>query len=535
MKKNKILNFRYVVSLFVFVFFCRHAMLCSCLTYTCDLFLRICTKQANNFALEISDAIQQTTDKVFEALGTMSSEISSHAKITPSSFFNDKHWPFETFPSYELVALSFRSMTSGATTFIATAPLVENSIKEAWETYAQENQGWIQESITYQQQNSGLVVGDDEEDDGTISPIPKKIYEYQNGQATTSKAGPYLPLWQVSPTTTHGDDISTLVNLNLLSDPVLADAFRLTKAHKEPILTKVYDDVDEEGFWNIPQANRGGNETTTQPASVVVYPLYDDPKSNNPTVVGVLAGVVTWDMFFSTVLHHGVSGMVCVLSNTCDQTFTYRLDGGSAAEFLGSGDLHDTQYDHLGSWVHVDTPLASSETCQYNVHIYPSQDLEDMYKTYKPPLFTAVMVVSFALVLAGFLVYDTAVQKRQKEAMKSAARSDAIVSSLFPAEIRDRLFNNDGEDGGKGGDVENLKTSHMLSNVSDPQKLRLKNFLSEEEIPKKGAETKPDGKIVDADNKPIADLFPHTTVMFAGKYLLKFIIQFINISVDKGH
>ena len=124
--------------------------------------------------------------------------------------------------------------------------------------------------------------------------------------------------------------------------------------------------------------------------------------------------------------------MVCVLSNTCGQTVTYKLnDGSTAAEFIGVGDLHDRKYDDIGSWVHIDTPFASSETCQYNVHIYPSEELEELYKTYKPPLYTGIWLVAFALVFAGFMSYDTAVQKRQREAMKSAARSDASKFSIF--------------------------------------------------------------------------------------------------------
>ena len=94
------------------------------------------------------------------------------------------------------------------------------------------------------------------------------------------------------------------------------------------------------------------------------------------------------------------------------------------------------------------------------------------------------------------------------------------MSSLFPAEIRDRLFNNEGDEVGKSSDAENTRNSETPSTRADPQKQRLKHYLTEEEGPSKETEpSKGNDKIVDVDTKPIADLFPNTTVMF-GKYIV---------------
>jgi hypothetical protein len=43
-----------------------------------------------------------------------------------------------------------------------------------------------------------------------------------------------------------------------------------------------------------------------------------------------------------------------------------------------------------------------------------------------------------------FLLYDRLVERRQK-VMSTAVQSSAIVSSLFPSQVRDRLFPIDGE------------------------------------------------------------------------------------------
>jgi hypothetical protein len=81
--------------------------------------------------------------------------------------------------------------------------------------------------------------------------------------------------------------------------------------------------------------------------------------------------------------------------------------------------------------------------------------------------------------------------------MKTAIQSTAIVSSLFPAQIRDRLLEG-GSDNKKGSNGVN---SAMVGSMFQPNKTRLRTFLNDGESSQ--------------SNKPIADLFPHTTVIFA--------------------
>lgn len=75
-----------------------------------------------------------------------------------------------------------------------------------------------------------------------------------------------------------------------------------------------------------------------------------------------------------------------------------------------------------------------------------------------------------------FLVYDLSVQKLNRAVITNAARSNAIVSSIFPGNIRDRLIGS------------NRDTSLFTE----------------------GALTTQAG-----DGKPLADLFLESTVIFA--------------------
>ena len=95
-----------------------------------------------------------------------------------------------------------------------------------------------------------------------------------------------------------------------------------------------------------------------------------------------------------------------------------------------------------------------------------------------------MVALTFAIVAAVFFIYDMLVQRRNEKIVANAARSNAIVSSMFPDTIRDRLL-------------------HQNASVS--QQGQLKSHLLN------GAKTGSD----DRSTKPLADLFLETTVMFA--------------------
>jgi len=94
-----------------------------------------------------------------------------------------------------------------------------------------------------------------------------------------------------------------------------------------------------------------------------------------------------------------------------------------------------------------------------------------------------------------FAIFDFTFLRRQEKVMAEANRTNAIVSSLFPSTVRDRLLN----EAQAKVETENKKTQNpsMFGN-----KHRMKTFLNEtglSELP--------------CDSKPIAVSFPAVTVM----------------------
>jgi hypothetical protein len=336
-------------------------------------------------------------------MSTMGSLVSSNAKNNSTM-----DWPMETFPGYESIASDFR-VVSGAT-MILTAPLVELAEKQEWEAYAVANQGWIQDSMT----KSGIV-------DAHPAEISGVIYEYQAGQVAPSKVGPFAPVWQLS-AFANGEDTS-MINFNLMSNHVFENTYNLAVFAQQAMLSKVFDEGES--------LLLSSKEESFQPESIVVQPLYDAPEAKDRRVVGALVGVIPWNIFFSRLLHEGVEGMVCVLSNTCGQAYTFEVNGGEAV-YVGLGDRHDTTYDRFVHVVGVYSVFDSADTCAFTIHVYPSKDLEEYYKTFRPALFATLMVLVFLFSAVLFGAYDKAVASRQKDAISAAARTDAIVSVRFP-------------------------------------------------------------------------------------------------------
>jgi NAD-dependent dihydropyrimidine dehydrogenase PreA subunit len=113
--------------------------------------------------------------------------------------------------------------------------------------------------------------------------------------------------------------------------------------------------------------------------------------------------------------------------------------------------------------------------------------MEADYKTNDPIIFTVCAVLIFAFTSAVFLVYDRLVEKRQKTVMTTAVHTSAIVSSLFPSTVRGRLF-----EAGNNGVATNNRLGHDESMCVGDKTV----------------------------SRPIADLYPSATVLFADMYVL---------------
>ena len=105
------------------------------------------------------------------------------------------------------------------------------------------------------------------------------------------------------------------------------------------------------------------------------------------------------------------------------------------------------------------------------------------------------MAATFFLMILVFYTYDWFVQRRNKKLLMNAARSNEIVSSMFPGQLRDKIVNTTPDD--------------PRQNLLSPWSKRVNDALSNHS--RHGQE----GKTIAFDSPPLAELHPEATVLFA--------------------
>lgn len=239
------------------------------------------------------------------------------------------------------------------------------------------------------------------------------------------------------------------------------------------------------------------------PRALIMTPVLIN-ENEKDVLVGVLHAQVEWQGILSTFLLNETkqenTEVVAVLRSSCanDNLHTYRVQPNQVA-YDSLGDGHDPGYDdqHVFTSFYEfqsdeTTPFVSGH-CFYSFHLYPTRAMHDIYEDSFPTHVTIAVAVVFGAVAMAFLVYDHFVGKRQNKIIHAAARSQAIVASVFPAAVRDRIMEQQ----------DKLRTS-----VSNKGKLK--------DLMHQGLDIQEDEEQYETfDSKPIADLFTDVTIMFA--------------------
>jgi class 3 adenylate cyclase len=454
-------------------------------------------------SLKVLDSFHRSVRRMMESSDSISTFYTSFALSSGSTF------PNVTLPDYQLIAANSRIMSE---TFLFNYyPLVTDENRNGWEAFVLENQnlynssaaselGWIayQNSLFNKSQERNLQVFDgfhnkigNVETDGSVSLAKKGT-------------GPYLPLWQASP---FIPDV-VLLNSNALahsSTQTFSKTLTTSQAVVSPAENLYNENAGPEGdyFQMVLSMSqfRDMGEQLNDPASPFSYPVFDSFDPTTRKVAGIVSSTFYWTFYFENILPINRKGIYCVIENSFNQTFTYRIDG-SEALYMGVGDLHDTKYDYLkvtsdmASYLESHSSLKTTsytivplnaEFNSYSLTIYPSQDTEDEYVNNEPVVLAITIVSVFLFTCLVFLVYDWYVARRQRIVMDRAVASGAIVSSLFPLQVRDNIYK----------ESDKKTKAAFLSKAVDQN-----NY---DEIN--------DGDIV--SSKPNAVLFPETTIMFA--------------------
>jgi class 3 adenylate cyclase len=457
----------------------------------------------------VRDASGFHVENVLLTIEAMSTSITAEATKLNTS------WPFVTVPLFEVLGELTRKKSG--LEIIMMAPLVRAEDAVRWEQYTVDNYyRWYAESqMVSITSNTGLVPSDYKS--GSILPfifaVDDSFGELEETvvyQARDSNPqGPYMPVWHMSPPPFNPQVINfDLFQLDSIFVQQASDVFRSRKAIFLPVarLDRLGNNAvkleDHEAFHEslVDFVKDSTNSTYEHPHCVVLQPIFEQIHNDSSAIVGFLHGILPWDRYLIDLLPDGVRGITCVLKNTCNQAYTYELDGNSAF-YRGEGDLHDPSYD--GSEViipfyNTDEPDTENmpNTCRYYFYLYGTKELEESYQTSLPLVLSLSVAGAFIFMICTFFAYDYFVRQRNEKIVGAAARSGAIVSSLFPSNVRERLYAEQSEPSAK---------SQLKKFVDDSVALVAHDKSSEDDDD--------DGFMY--KSKPIADLFPETTVLFA--------------------
>ena len=315
-------------------------------------------------------------------------------------------------------------------------------------------------------------------------------------------SGPYSPIWQA----TALDVIQMPIMYNQMSEPIKAKAIQNMLDTSMPVISEIFirDGAYYKQYAGIPNV----------PSSTLYYPVFDP---TDQYIVGSVGIDLSWEGFATGVFPPNSQFVDIVVENSCGQNYTFHVDQVSNAfSFAGEGDLTDksfhtdmirsTSFEEYESLVNFAGPVPQDQEaldyCRYRFIVYPTEALEDLHVTSDPYIYAGIVAAVFVFTSLVFVLYDVIVTRRQAKVMASAKRTNDIVSSLFPKNVRDHLFE-------EAHEKQAAEAAAKKKNTLLPSKKRMETFLD-------GGESSSLQKKQTSvfGSEPIADLFPHTTVMF---------------------
>ena len=413
--------------------------------------------------------------------------------ILASASTTDYPKSFYTMPS---VLENFGEARNASGSYLmAYVPVIQPQDLELWANYTLAHENWLADK----QQNMDL-----------LSP---RIWEHTGGEntaentclsATTTSARPlahpgrdrtavssadggaFAPIWTSSPPAK-----ASLINRNLLANPDFAQSLKDVARARAP---KILDVCNLPSWYGMSVDEFVDDVTMARP----VFTNFSD----SATIVGYMINVVPWTYFVENILDEFHAALRVVLRSSCGNVLTLQVQGRNATVVASSQDLHDAQFNHwevtgpFAAFANSEKDAEQGNLCTYTLSVYPTPAMQDNFMSRRPMTYAFIVLVVFLFTTGLFFFFDWLTRRQQRKVLNTAMRQNALVSSLFPKSIQAKMFSQLDEDG-----------TNKLSQVG---KAGIRNYLVEAG----GDAAAADAKNIDK-SKPIADLFPETTVMFA--------------------
>ncbi len=431
-----------------------------------------------NSVVETIDLNARNVQTAFEAFGM---SVATLAAATSATTGSQSPWPLVTIPNWQAQATLLANHTGSHQ--IGFLPLVTQSERSAWENYATQNfdpTRWLADELP-----ADFIWRNSSVSDSTPVPEDRTPFPY------------YAPMWQTETITPeYGMKIYDMINRNGYDLEYLQRAMDQLMIDRVPIQTEV--------LYTLQNPNK---ITSATPVTAFISPVFEASSQQPPVIVGVIVGWLEWLYQFTNLLPTGVNGIIIVVSSekNCQPAFSLQIDGPDV-KYLGKGDKVDRDNDGFMVTQKFDAWEPVEHCGHYVFDIYPSEDFREHYDTVRPWIYSGTILLIFFIAFVVFLLYDWTVERHTENLETRAARTSAIVNSLFPANVRDRIMQGDDMPSKKKKDAEQnlflIEQSNDSNRNADHQDFdtELNNHGNLQE---------------DATGvfltKPIADLFPEAT------------------------
>ena len=405
------------------------------------------------FANRIEYAVAEGIEAVVLATRNIAKTVSGAAKSTESSF------PNVTVPLFEITGYTARH--EAHLDMVAYTPVVTETQRAAWQSYSADNIGWVAQSRLFLEGKEADEASFTSSTSTAVRPFIWQMNEM--GEKISAFPSPYLPIWQVSSflhsklkpcntvlslgssltrcfvfhtqqTTPPPAAPDRLINYNMLSVSYVENIFRAILIIREGALSTLEDFSEHlhaiQNTEPLPPVDTGVVDENVEQRSVFVQPVYSDVTNPQSIIVGLVHGLFAWSTFLENILPSDAQGVYVVLKNTCDQEATYKIAGGEAT-YIGFGDFHETQWDHLEhrfvlSDIVSESSMEEDGHCMYSLFIYPSDELFDVWYGLTPLLFSVTAAGAFLLIAITFIMYDRYVIRRNERMIDQAARTNKM-------------------------------------------------------------------------------------------------------------
>lgn len=375
-------------------------------------------------------------------------------------------------------AESWRLLPSHLPTTLSEAlfvlPVVSDAARAEYETYTLEHENdWFHSSATVATERRTLLSNE----------IASHIF---NENGTVPAGQTTLPLWQTAPLSLKG--VEQWVNFDALSSKLPINHVMHSKeiALSSPLFpTKENSSLLETIFSGSPSSS----STTSGPLECIVYPITSP--NNASTVLAILVSVLEWNF---------PDQLDVVVENTCGQNVSYTVGSDKNRQFAGVVSAERKEP------IQATVPFATTSYCSYSITLFPSSSMKEQYVNWSPLVYAIAAGAVIALIGFIFSCYDELVEERQKVVMEHATQADTILASLFPQQVRERLFRRNSENAPSvrsEGEADGAApiVGSIEGGIQPVSSHRIKTFLSNDTQFIKNTDAE----------RPIADLFPHCT------------------------